>query len=328
LAGNLCRCTGYAPIFRAAQACEGTKAPKWFHDDQSDLKTLAQSVDAILPTTTDELANILAEDPETTLIAGATDVGLWVNKDLRDIAPMAFIHNIKEMEHLTEHPDHWEFGANVTIEKMRLWSIDAQPSLTPFLTRYASTHVRNSATLGGNIANGSPIGDSPPALIAMAAKLVLRKKDTTRIINLQDFFIAYGHQDLQSGEFVQSVLVPKDQNNLRCYKISKRFDQDISAVCGAFNLHITDGMIKSARIAFGGMAGTPKRAEQVEAFLTGKKWDLNTVKASHDQWSRDFKPLTDMRASADYRLSVARNLLTRYFYDLSDSPTEIHQVSP
>ena len=327
LAGNLCRCTGYAPIFRAAQACEGTKAPKWFHDDQSDLGTLAQFVDAIFPTTTGELANILAKDPKTTLIAGATDVGLWINKDLRDIAPMAFIHNIKEMEHLTEYPDHWEFGANVTIEQMRLWSVDAQPSLTPLLTRYASTQVRNSATLGGNIANGSPIGDSPPALIAMGAKLVLRKNASTRTIDLENFFIAYGQQDLQCGEFIQSILVPKNQNNLRCYKISKRFDQDISAVCGAFNLHITDGTIQSARIAFGGMAGTPKRAEHVEACLTGQKWDMNTINACYDQWSQDFTPLTDMRASADYRLSVTRNLLTRYFHDLSDNPTEIHEVS-
>jgi xanthine dehydrogenase small subunit len=327
LAGNLCRCTGYAPIFRAALACEGTKAPKWFHDDQSDLKTLAQSVDAKLPTTSDELANILAEEPETTLIAGATDVGLWINKDMRDIAPIAFIHHIKDMEHITEHPDHWEFGANVTIEKMRVWSVDAQPSLTPLLTRYASTQVRNSATLGGNIANGSPIGDSPPALIAMGAKLVLRKKDTKRTIDLHDFFIDYGQQDLQSGEFVQLIHVPKNQINLRCYKISKRFDQDISAVCGAFNLNITDGVIQSARIAFGGMAGIPKRAKHVEACLTGKKWDMNSIKASHDQWSQDFKPLTDLRASADYRLSVARNLLTRYFYDLSDNPTTIQEVS-
>ena len=327
LVGNLCRCTGYAPIFRAAQACEGTTSPEWFHDDQSDLRTLAQSVDAILPTTTDGLANILAKEPETTLISGATDVGLWLNKDMRDIAPLAFIHNIKEMKHITEHPDHWEFGANVTLEQMRLWSVHAQRSLTPLLTRYASTQVRNSATLGGNIANGSPIGDSPPALIAMGAKLVLRKQDATRTIDLQDFFIAYGQQDLQRGEFIQSILVPKDQHNLRCYKISKRFDQDISAVSGAFNLHITDGVIQNARIAFGGMAGTPTRADHVEACLTGQKWDMNTIKACHDQWSQDFTPLTDMRASAGYRLSVARNLLTRYFQDLSDNPTTIHEVS-
>ena len=203
------------------------------------------------------------------------------------------------------------------------WSVDAQPSLTPLLTRYASTQVRNSATLGGNIANGSPIGDSPPALIAMGAKLFLRKKDATRTIDLQDFFIAYGQQDLQRGEFIQAILVPKDQHNLRCYKISKRFDQDISAVCGAFNLDITDGVIQNARIAFGGMAGTPKRADHVEACLTGQKWDLNTINACHDQWSQDFTPLTDMRASADYRLSVARNLLTRYFHDLSDNPRKL-----
>ena len=327
LAGNLCRCTGYAPIFRAAQACEGAKPPSWFEEDQVSLKTLGQSLDASLPRTTDELANILAKKPETTLIAGATDVGLWINKDLRNIVPIAFIHNIKELEHITEYSDHWEFGANVSIERMRLWSIDAQPGLTPLLTRYASTQVRNSATLGGNIANGSPIGDSPPALIAMGSKLVLRKKDSTRTIDLQDFFISYGQQDLQMGEFVESVLVPKNQNNLRCYKISKRFDQDISAVCGAFNFAIVDGIIRSARIAFGGMAGIPKRAAHVEAHLTGQTWGQNTINDTHDKWSQDFEPLTDMRASADYRLTVARNLLTRYFHDLSGNKTSIQEVS-
>jgi xanthine dehydrogenase small subunit len=161
----------------------------------------------------------------------------------------------------------------------------------------------------------------------MGTRLVLRKKDTTRTIDLQDFFIAYGQQDLQCGEFVQSIHVQKNQNNLRCYKISKRFDQDISAVCGAFNLQIRNGTIKNARIAFGGMAGTPKRAEHVEACLTGQKWDINTVRACHDEWSQDFTPMTDMRASADYRLSVARNLLTRYFHDLSGNSTSIQEVS-
>lgn len=327
LAGNLCRCTGYAPIFRAARACENAPEPNWVKEDQQKLGTLAQSVDPKLPNTADELANILVSEPETTLIAGATDVGLWINKDMRNIAPMAFIHNINELAQILEHSDHWELGASVTIEQMRLWSVEAYPNLTPLLTRYASTQVRNSATLGGNIANGSPIGDTPPALISMGSQLVLRKGNATRKIDLQDFFIRYGTQDLQVGEFVKSVLIPKNQDNLRCYKISKRFDQDISAVCGAFNLEITDGIIQSARIAFGGMAGIPKRAEHVETSLTGETWDISTIEKTHTKWACDFEPLTDMRASAEYRLSVARNLLTRYFHDVSGNAATIQEVS-
>jgi xanthine dehydrogenase small subunit len=210
---------------------------------------------------------------------------------------------------------------------MRLWSVEAYPNLTPLLTRYASTQVRNSATLGGNIANGSPIGDTPPALISMGSQLVLRKGNATRKIDLQDFFIRYGTQDLQIGEFVKSVLIPKNQDNLRCYKISKRFDQDISAICGAFNLEITDGIIQSARIAFGGMAGIPKRAEHVETSLTDQTWDISTIEKTHTKWACDFEPLTDMRASAEYRLSVARNLLTRYFHDVSGNAATIQEVS-
>jgi len=327
LAGNLCRCTGYAPIFRAAQSCENAEKPDWFQEDQEKIRTLPRHFDPMLPDNTDELAQILGENPETTLIAGATDVGLWINKDMRDISPMAFIHNVNELSQIAEFPDHWEFGANVTIEQMRRWSVDAAPNLTRLLTRYASTQVRNSATLGGNIANGSPIGDSPPALIAMGSKLVLRKGSDTRTIDLQDFFVQYGKQDLQVGEFVQSILVPKDADNLRCYKISKRFDQDISAVCGAFNFDIADGVINSARIAYGGMAGIPKRAAHVEASLLGEKWNIATIENTYDQWSYDFQPLDDVRGSAKYRLSVARNLLTRYFHDLSGNMTTLQEVS-
>lgn len=327
LAGNLCRCTGYAPIFRAAKSCVSVATPEWFKSDQKKLEQLPRSNDPAVPKSSDELADLLITTPETTLIAGATDVGLWINKEQREIHSLAFIHEINDMSHIVEHPNYWEFGANVTIEQMRIWSVDHQPYLTPLLTRYASTQVRNSATLGGNIANGSPIGDTPPALIANGAKLVLRHGPNRRTIELQDFFIEYGHQDLRLGEFIETILIDKAQSDLRCYKISKRFDQDISAVCGAFNLKIADGTIASARIAFGGMAGIPKRAVHVEQALTGKKWNIDTVNSTYDQWSLDYQPLTDLRASAEYRLSVARNLLVRYYHDLNGDYTSLQEVS-
>jgi len=177
--------------------------------------------------------------------------------------------------------------------------------------------VRNAATIGGNIANGSPIGDSPPALIALDATLVLRKGKASRRLPLDAYFLDYGKQDREPGEFVEAVEIPLDTGaeELKCYKISKRFDQDISAVCGCFNLRIKDGAVARVRIAFGGMAATPKRASTVEAALLGKPWTEETVAAALPAFADDFAPITDMRASAGYRLLAAQNLLRRCFHE-------------
>ncbi|MBR9766292.1 MAG: xanthine dehydrogenase small subunit, partial [Rhodobacteraceae bacterium] len=187
------------------------------------------------------------------------------------------------------------------------------PGLAAMLRRFASVQVRNAATVGGNIANGSPIGDGPPALIALGATLHLRKGATRRTLPLEEFFLDYGKQDRAPGEFVEAVTIPRQADRLACYKLSKRFDQDISAVCGCFSITVEDGTVTGARIAFGGMAGVPKRATHVEAAITGKPWELATLEAAADEWARDFTPMSDMRASADYRLKAARNMLTRYF---------------
>jgi len=186
--------------------------------------------------------------------------------------------------------------------------------------------VRGAATIGGNIANGSPIGDSPPALIALGATLYLRHANTRRSLPLEDFFIEYGKQDRAPGEFVEAVSIPRQPDSLHVYKLSKRFDQDISAVCGAFNLVIEDGRVASARIAFGGMAGTPKRASQVEAALTGQPWTEATVDAAIDAFARDFDPLSDMRASAQYRLKSAQNMLRRIMAEHSGHRTNVLEV--
>ena len=194
------------------------------------------------------------------------------------------------------------------------------------IQRYGSTQVRNAATLGGNIANGSPIGDGPPALIALNATLHLRRGDTRRSLPLEDFFIAYGKQDRAAGEFVEAITIPKQPDTLRCYKLSKRFDQDISAVCGAFNIELQNGTVQSARIAFGGMAGIPQRAASVEAALTGQPWISQTVQAALPRFADDFTPLSDMRASAEYRLQTAQNMLLRYFDDMAGLPTSVLEV--
>jgi xanthine dehydrogenase small subunit len=187
--------------------------------------------------------------------------------------------------------------------------------------------VRNVATIGGNIANGSPIGDGPPPLIALDAVLHLRRGDVRRQIALKEFFIDYGKQDRQAGEFVEAISVPRGPDNLRVYKLSKRFDQDISAVLGAFNVAVEDGKVASARIAFGGMAGTPKRAKHVEDALIGQPWNLATVEAAAQEFGKDYTPMTDMRASADYRLRACQNMLIRCFHEDTGATTSVLEVT-
>lgn len=330
LAGNLCRCTGYAPIIRAAEAAEAAPVPDHMKADAAAIATPlpTTSGDAFRPTTADELATWYAANPSATLVAGATDVGLWVTKQLRDLAPVAFLNGVRDLQTITETGGTLRIGAGVTLTALYEAMKPRHPSFAEMLRRYASQQVRNAATIGGNIANGSPIGDGPPALIALGATLHLRKGATRRDMPLENFFLDYRKQDRQPGEFVEAITIPASAPALRCYKISKRFDQDISAVCGCFNLTIEAGKVTAARIAFGGMAGIPKRAAAVEAALLGKDWSLATVSAALPAFAQDFTPMTDMRASAAYRLTAAQNLLTRYFHDLAGTPVSVLEVQP
>ena len=323
LAGNLCRCTGYAPIIRAAQAVEAAPVPDWL---QTPFVSAQIPPGANRPTTADELATFYAANPDATLIAGATDVGLWVTKQLRDLSSVAFLNGIKDMATITRQGDSVRIGAGVTITDLLAAMTPLHPSFAELLRRYASVQVRNAATIGGNIANGSPIGDGPPALMALGATLHLRHGDTRRDMPLEAFFLEYRKQDRHPGEFVDAVTIPAHAPALRCYKIAKRFDQDISAVCGCFNVTIQNGTVTAARVAFGGMAGIPKRAAAVEAALIGQPWALATISAAKTAFATDFQPLSDMRASADYRLTVAQNLLTRYFHDLAGVAVDVLAV--
>lgn len=323
LAGNLCRCTGYAPIVRAAKAAAGQPVPDWMRDDISALQAGA---DAALPQSADELAAWYCENPDGTLIGGATDVGLWVTKQMRDLGPVAFLGGCTDMKEITVSGSEIRIGAGVSITDLGVLMADHHPDFSEMIRRYGSTQVRNAATLGGNIANGSPIGDSPPALIALGARLHLRKGNERRSVLLEDFFLDYGKQDRQKGEFVEAVSVPRQPDRLKCYKISKRFDQDISALCGCFNITVEDGVVRDARIAFGGMAGTPKRAAHVEATLVGQPWTAETVESAWDAWAHDFTPMSDMRASAAYRLDTARGLLSRYFLEDIGAQTRVLEV--
>ncbi|OYU40669.1 MAG: xanthine dehydrogenase small subunit [Pseudorhodobacter sp. PARRP1] len=333
LAGNLCRCTGYAPIIRAAEAAAAAPIPAWMQTDQHNLPAVVGSGEAdrlsgaFRPTNSDDLADWYAQNPQATLIAGATDVGLWVTKQLRDLGPIAFLNAVTDLQQIEQTPGHLHIGAGVTITQLREALAPHHPSFAELLRRYASEQVRNAATIGGNIANGSPIGDGPPALIALGATLHLRKGDDLRSIPLESFFVEYRKQDRQPGEFVAGITLPTNAPNLRCYKLTKRFDQDISAVLGCFNLTIEAGHITQARIAFGGMAGIPKRATHVEAALLNHPFTLQTLETALPAFAKDFQPLTDMRASSTYRLTTAQNLLIRYFHDLNGTKTNVLEVT-
>jgi xanthine dehydrogenase small subunit len=249
-----------------------------------------------------------------------------VTKDLRDLAPVAFLSGIEEMRRIDRQGDDLRIGAGVTISDLLAAMTPLHPDFAELLRRYASVQLRNAATIGGNIANGSPIGDGPPALIALGARLHLRHGQMRREMPLEDFFLDYRRQDRRPGELVEAVTIPVQAPALRCYKLSKRFDQDISAVCGCFNVTVTDGLVRSARIAFGGMAGIPKRAAAVESALTGKALTLETAQALKPLFAQDFTPLSDMRASAAYRLEVAANMLLRYAADLAGQPAHVLKV--
>lgn len=323
LAGNLCRCTGYAPIIRAAKAAEGASLPAWLNDQ---LPTVERAPYA--PETLDALSKWYAENPDATLIAGATDVGLWVTKQLRDLPNVAFLNRCADLRTIDVDADRIRIGAGVTMTDVLAMARAHHPRWAELIRRYGSEQVRNAATIGGNIANGSPIGDNPPALIALGATLHLRQGDKTRDLPIEDFFIAYGKQDRAPGELVTAVTIPKTAPDLRCYKISKRFDQDISALLGCFNISVVDGQVRAARIAFGGMAGTPLRATAVETALVGQPWTDATIAQAASCFATDYTPMSDMRASAAYRLRTAQNLLYRYFAETSGKATNVLEVSP
>ena len=324
LAGNLCRCTGYAPIIRAAEAASDAPIPAHMVETGPQVTGDAPFAPADL----DALAQWYAAHPDATLIAGATDVGLWVTKQLRDLGEVAFISQCDGLRDVRVTDDTIHFGAAVTMTRVREVVAPDYPSYAEMIRRYGSTQVRNAATIGGNIANGSPIGDNPPVLIALGATLHLRHGSEAREMPIEAFFLDYGKQDRRPGELVTGVTLPRGHRGLRVYKLSKRFDQDISAVCGAFNIRVEDGKVIAARIAFGGMAGIPKRARAVEAALEGHDWTQETIETAVTAFAEDFTPLSDMRASAAYRLAAAGNMLRRFFAEKSGARTDVLEVQP
>ncbi len=350
LSGNLCRCTGYRPIVDAAQAM--------FDEERHPRATLDRHavVDALrrirrndtfeyagpdvrgadfgssvfrAPVTLDAFARSRAEHPHARVLAGSTDVGLWVTKQMRDLGDLVYIGNVAELKAIERDAATVTVGAAASLEDAYAELVGDYPELAELAKRFASLPIRNAGTLGGNIANGSPIGDSMPALIVLGAEVVLRRGNATRTLPLDAFYLGYQKTALEAGEFVAALRVPRPGPRLRfrTYKVSKRYDQDISAVCGAFALELENGSIVSARVAFGGMAATPKRASRAEAALAGSSWDVGSVRRAMDALADDYVPLTDMRASSDYRMKVARNLLWRFFLETrEEAPLALAEV--
>tara|TARA_R110002051_G_scaffold147150_4_gene219922 strand:- start:10053 stop:11510 length:1458 start_codon:yes stop_codon:yes gene_type:complete len=344
LQGNLCRCTGYAPIVRAAQAVSnyGSVLEDALNKERGEiLANLTELEDGrrvvvegtrgktIIPADVDDLAAVLEAMPEATIVAGATDVGLWVTKFMREIAPVVIIGHL--MGEVSVEDGRIVFGAGVSYAKAYEIIAVHIPQMVELFDRIGGAQVRAMGTIGGNIANGSPIGDTPPPLIALGAEVTLRRGGVRRVVKLEDFFIAYGKQDREKGEFVESVSVPVPGTDelFGVHKVTKRRDEDITATLGAFRVKIADGVVATAVIAYGGMAATPKRAKAIEAALIGKPWTLETVEAALGKFEEDFQPLTDWRASADYRMLAAKNLLKRFYFETVEGPSHIvrHEVA-
>ncbi len=338
LAGNLCRCTGYRPIIAAAldmyriagatddwlrQPAGAGAAPTRRVERLRSVAghgSLALNHDGrrfFAPQSSDELAGLLVQYPEATLLAGGTDVGLWVTKQHRRLDVVIYTGCVAELRQIRETPTHVEIGAAVTLTEAVPVILKQYPLLDELFLRFASPPIRNAATLGGNIANGSPIGDSMPALMAAGATIVLRRGPDRREVLLEDFYIDYQVNDLKSGEFVETVRLPAATDGvvLQSYKVSKRFDQDISAVCTAYRLELDGERVASMRIACGGLAATITRAEHCERALNGQVWNEASIDAAILALAKDFSPITDMRASRDYRLRLCQNLLRRFYLE-------------
>ena len=346
LSGNLCRCTGYRPILdageqmfehpampldraavvQALQTLQQDSTLDYHHTDDSG-EALAGRF--LAPRSLDELAALYAQHPQARILAGSTDIGLWITKQFRELDTLIHVGRVPEMQAIETRDDTLWIGAGASLEHAWQALVQKAPSLQDVWLRFASRPIRHAGTLGGNVANGSPIGDGAPILMALDARVQLRRGPEVRELPLQDLYLDYMKNAMQEGEFVQAIIVPLAAfaRQLRGYKISKRFDCDISAVCAGLAIELDGDIVRSVRLAFGGMAATVKRAAAAEAAILGQEWTEDTVRAAQQALLQDFTPLTDMRASAEYRMQVSQNLLQRLWLETrADAALDISQT--
>ncbi len=333
LAGNLCRCTGYRPIVEAArQACRNAQPDQGIPDGASPAPQESLTTGDVAwfaPVTLDALLALRQSHPGALLLAGGTDVGLQFSKERCHAAVTISTSHVRELRLLRETPGALHIGAAVTISEALPACERTWPALGAIMRRFGSRQIRNAATVAGNLANASPIGDLAPCLMALDAQLDLAGPDGERSLPVEEFFHAYRRTALDDAEVITRIRIPRpaDGTIFRAWKISKRHDQDISAVIGAFRVVLRNGRIADMRIAFGGMAAVPARARETERVLAGRTWSESTVRDAGDAMERDFTPIDDQRASAAYRLRVAANLLVRLYRDVAgESAVEVNQA--
>ena len=329
ISGNLCRCTGYRPIVDAAKSLNKINKIDKFSKNKKKIISLLKKINSksifitnenkkyFSPKTIKDLKKIIKKYPNSNFLSGGTDLSLKVTKERDDLYNIINLKDIRELNFIKKNKNFIEVGAATPLIEFENYIKDYYSDFNSVLKRYGSVQIRNVATIGGNIATASPIGDTLPILLSLNAKLVIENKKNKKILSINDFFISYRKTKLKKDEFIHSIRIPLYKNNIfKAYKISKRFDDDISSICASFNLEIKNNKIKNAFIAFGGMAEIPKRAKKCEKILKNKHLSIDNFFNAGKNLEKDFSPINDMRATKNYRMEVAKNLLIKCFYEI------------
>jgi len=324
ISGNLCRCTGYQPIIKAAKNLKNTNKIDHFTKNKKKTINLLKKINNksiviynkgkkyFAPKYVQELKKILKKNIDANFLSGGTDLSLIVTKERKDISSIVYMNSISELNYIKNNNKYIEVGASTPLIEFEFYIKKYYPDFTKILKRYGSPQIRNVATMAGNIATASPIGDCLPLLLSLNAQVVLQDLKKTKILFLDNFFVGYRTTKLKKGQFIRSIRIPIFKSNiLKTYKVSKRFDDDISSVCAAFNLEIVKNKVISVRIAYGGMAPVPKRAIYCEKVLSKSLVTEKIINKAKEALEKDFKPISDMRASRSYRMEVAKNLLEK-----------------